>query len=103
MHPDRLRHLYQENKDDNGEYILYWMQRSQRVNYNHCLSHAIRLANANKLPLVVVFNLTNSFLGASSAHFIFMIEGLKEVKDNLKKLGINFIIKVGNFTENISN
>jgi deoxyribodipyrimidine photolyase len=36
-----------------GKYILYWMQASQRVEYNHALEFAVLNANELRQPLIV--------------------------------------------------
>jgi len=38
-----------------GKYVLYWMQSSQRVNYNQSLNYAIEKSNKLKQPLHVAF------------------------------------------------
>lgn len=73
-------------------YVLYWMQQSHRVNYNHALEHAIHVANKESLPLVVYFGLTKKFPDANERHYAFMLEGLKEVAVELKKIGIMFLL-----------
>ena len=48
----RAKILNQENIN-NGKYVLYWMQASQRVEYNHALEYGIYKANKINKPLVV--------------------------------------------------
>ena len=74
------------------DFILYWQQASQRVKYNHALEYAIRKANELKKPLVVYFGLTDDFPEANERHYYFMLEGLKEVKDQLRNIGIKMVI-----------
>jgi len=74
---------------------LYWMQQSQRIRCNHALNFAIEKANEEKLPLCVLFVLTDNFPDAEVAHYVFMLEGLIEVRDKLSKRGISFFIKKG--------
>ena len=40
---------------DKGDFVLYWMQQSMRVNYNHALNYAIERANEVNLPVLVFF------------------------------------------------
>ncbi|MBN2697160.1 MAG: deoxyribodipyrimidine photo-lyase [Bacilli bacterium] len=77
------------------------MQQSQRVQFNHAFSHAIDLANAANLPLVVFFNLVTDYPNANLRHYKFMLEGLTEVQKDLQKRKIEFIIKIGNPIDNI--
>jgi len=82
------------NKEfQNNKYIIYWMQQSQRTKYNHALEYGIEKANKYNKPLIVFFGLTDFFPDANIRHYNFMIEGLKEVKDNLNELGINLVVK----------
>lgn len=78
-----------------GKFILYWMQSSQRVKYNLALYEAINKANELKKPLVVFFVINENFPYASRRNFLFMLEGLKEVYDELHKLNIKFVVHVG--------
>ncbi len=98
MHADRITHVLNSNPTHQGEYVLYWMQQSQRVAYNHALEFAIQLANRHHLPLLVVFIVTQNFLGANERHYTFMFEGLQEVKETLKAKGITFAVKIGEFS-----
>jgi deoxyribodipyrimidine photo-lyase len=49
IHKDRIRHLIAA-PPRTGQYVLYWMQQAQRVEYNHALVHAIEIANELNLP-----------------------------------------------------
>ena len=95
MHKDRLIHLKDGKDNNNKKYVLYWMQQSQRIHYNHALNHAIGLANSFKLPLVCFFSLDDTFKDANLRSFAFMLEGLKEVKQIFDKLGITFVLRFG--------
>jgi deoxyribodipyrimidine photo-lyase len=72
--------------------IIYWLSRDQRVKYNWALLAAQQLALAYKQPLVVVFNLHSSFLGATERQYQFMLTGLKELEVSLKQKNIAFQI-----------
>jgi deoxyribodipyrimidine photo-lyase len=75
-----------------GRYVLYWMQASQRVECNHALEHAVAEANERNLPVVVVFGLTDRFPEANLRHYAFMLEGLGEVRQGLYSRGIRFAL-----------
>jgi deoxyribodipyrimidine photo-lyase len=81
------------NLPTKGDYVLYWMQASQRAEYNQALEYAIIQANARKLPLIVFFGLTDAFPEASERHYFFMLEGLREVQKALKSRGIGIVIE----------
>lgn len=77
------------------------MSRDQRVRDNHALLEAQAEAMEHDLPLVVVFNLYTELGWRRREHFLFMIEGLKEVETDLKKMNIPFIITIGDMPKNI--
>lgn len=66
------------------------MARDQRVEDNWALLFAQNLAIKNKVPLHVIFCLTDNFMDATLRHFIFMLKGLEEVAVECQKLDINF-------------
>lgn len=88
---DRISYLNEKSEQD-GEYILYWMQASQRVNYNQALETAVRIANKRSIPLLVYFEIRTDLLDANLRHYYFMLEGLQEVKKKLNNMGVGFII-----------
>ena len=90
---ERIKILNKKSINTNGEFVVYWMQSSQRVEYNHALEYSIRRANELKKPLIVYFGLTNDYPEANYRHYMFMIEGLLEVEEELKKINIKMIIK----------
>ena len=78
-----------------GEYVLYWMQQSQRAAFNPALEWAIANANRLRLPVVVGFGLTDGYAEANARHYAFMLEGLREVDAVLARRGIAFVIRRG--------
>ena len=78
-----------------GDYVLYWMQASQRVQYNHALEFAIDRANDLGKPLVVFFGITGGFPDANLRHYHFMLEGLGAVRQELKERGIRLVVRTG--------
>ena len=87
IHPSRIQPLNRRSIQD-GRYVLYWMQASQRVECNHALEYAVGEANALHLPVVVAFGLTDRFPEANLRHYAFMLEGLAEVRTALRDRGI---------------
>ncbi|UCE06975.1 MAG: deoxyribodipyrimidine photo-lyase, partial [bacterium] len=77
----------------NRQFVLYWMQASQRAEYNHALEYAILQANELNKPLVVFFGITDNFPEANERHYYFMLKGLKEVQASLRERNINMIIR----------
>ncbi|MBN2090899.1 deoxyribodipyrimidine photo-lyase [candidate division KSB1 bacterium] len=74
------------------QYVLYWMQASQRAEYNHALEAAILKANELNKPLLVIFGITDNFPEANERHYRFMLEGLRETQRVLKNRNIRMLI-----------
>jgi len=91
IHASRIQPLNRRSIQD-GRYVLYWMQASQRVECNHALEYAVGEANSRNLPVVVVFGLTDRFPEANLRHYAFMLEGLEEVRKGLYNRGIRFAL-----------
>jgi deoxyribodipyrimidine photo-lyase len=90
----RIRPLNQRAPRD-GDYVLYWMQQSQRAAFNPALEHAVHTANRQGLPVVVGFGLMAGYPEANRRHYAFMLQGLAEVERTLRERGIAFVIRRG--------
>jgi deoxyribodipyrimidine photo-lyase len=91
IHPSRIQPLNARSIQD-GRYVLYWMQASQRAECNHALEYAVGAANERNLPVIVAFGLTGQFPEANLRHYSFMLEGLEEVRKGLQRRGIRFVL-----------
>ena len=78
-----------------GSYVLYWMQQSQRAEYNHALEYAVQQANALGQGVLVGFGLTDDYPEANLRHYTFMLEGLHETQTVLAKKRIKMVIQRG--------
>jgi deoxyribodipyrimidine photo-lyase len=76
-----------------GRFVLYWMQATQRTDYNHALEYSILKANKLNRPLLVYFGIVEAYPEANERHYSFMLEGLKEVQAALEEKGIGMVIK----------
>jgi deoxyribodipyrimidine photo-lyase len=76
-----------------GRFVLYWMQQSVRSRYNHALEYAIRQANEQNLPVVVLFGLTDRYPEANERHYAFLLEGLRDSQEQLRERGIRLVVK----------
>jgi deoxyribodipyrimidine photo-lyase len=92
--PHRIRLV--KKGDDTGGPVVYWMTREQRVADNWALLLARNIAVEHKRPLVVVFCLVPDYPGATIRHYGFMLKGLQEVEQKLRKLKIPFVLLQGN-------
>lgn len=96
IEPERIRTLNDQEELEEKNYVLYWMQQSQRAEYNHALEFAIDRANELKKTLLVVFGLMDDYPDANLRHYYFMLEGLHEVQQALEKRKIRMIVAHGN-------
>ncbi len=88
---ERIKSL-NENQENKGEYILYWMQSSPRSHYNHALEFAVQKSRDIDLPLLCFFGLTSHFLEANQRHYQFLLEGLKDTQNALGDKNIQLIV-----------
>ncbi|GAC1563577.1 MAG: deoxyribodipyrimidine photo-lyase [Ktedonobacteraceae bacterium] len=79
---------------EDGHYVLYWMQHTQRGQDNHALNAAIALGNALHLPVVVLF-VVAAYPAANLRHYTFMLEGIEVAEKYLQKRGTPLILRHG--------
>ena len=95
IQPSRVLPLNEREVRREGTYVLYWMQASQRTEYNHALEYAVRTANDLSLPLCVCFVWTPQYPEANLRHYTFMAEGLGELATTLGERGIGWVLRCG--------
>jgi len=78
-----------------GKYVLYWMQQSQRADYNHALEYAVQQANRLRQGVLIAFGLMDDYPEANLRHYTFMLEGLKETQSTLARRRIKLVIQKG--------
>lgn len=91
VEPERIQPLNRKPRRP-GRYVLYWMQQSQRAEWNPALEYAVQQANTLGQPVVVVFGLTSRFPEANLRHYRFMLEGLRETLQALSGRGIRMVV-----------
>ena len=84
------------NDNPNGNCVVYLMSRDQRIKDNHALIAAQNIAQQEKLPLAVLFNIHFNVGYRSQEHYKFMIDGLKQIESVCQKKNIKFIVTIGN-------
>src|SRR5210317_356238 len=94
IQPTRIQPLNEADTCE-GDYVLYWMQQSQRAAYNHALEYAVQQANKLDRMLLVVFGLMDDYPEANLRHYTFMLEGLKETEETLASRGIKLLVRRG--------
>jgi deoxyribodipyrimidine photo-lyase len=99
IHPARIHPLNGKPVRKTGGFVLYWMQQSQRAEWNHALEYAVERANNLGLPVAVVFGLMDDYPDAKERHIAFMLQGLAEVFQTLEKRGIGAFLGHGHPAE----
>ncbi len=95
------RIMNNNNINEQKDYILYWMQGSQRLSDNRALTVSAEVANHLDKQLYIVFNFISDYPEANYRHYSFMYDGIKEIHKKLNNYGIRFIITKGDFIDNI--
>jgi len=90
---ERIKAFNGKSVNSSKSYVLYWMQAAQRAHFNHALELAIQKANDLEKPLVVVFGLTDEYPQANLRHYYFMLEGLRETEQQLRRRNIRMVIR----------
>jgi deoxyribodipyrimidine photo-lyase len=75
-------------------YVLYWMQASQRIDYNPALNYAQWIANQQGLPLLIYFGISENYPEAQLRHYQFMWEGLKELHTEASKRRLKVLMRI---------
>ena len=70
---------------------MYWSQMNRRAESNHALNYAADLANQHNLPLVFYEGLTCSYPFASDRLHTFILHGVPDTEQRLRKLGIGYV------------
>lgn len=89
---ERIHLLKKAPLKEEGRYVLYFMEASQRATFNHALETALFGANELKKPLLVYFGLTDRYRYSNLRYYTFMLEGIMKVKEKLKERGIRLVI-----------
>jgi deoxyribodipyrimidine photo-lyase len=69
------------------------MQRAQRAIDNPALATAIRAANELGKPVLVFFCLLSRHPSAGERHYAFMLEGLEDTAERLRRMRIGFALR----------
>ncbi len=91
----RIQILNEPPVDESKQYVLYWMQASQRTRCNHALEAAIAKGNQLGKPVLVCFGLMDDYPEANARHYAFLLEGLRDVEVALRGRGMKFVVKHG--------
>lgn len=89
---NRKRVFERNSKEPNeqGDYVLYWMQSNRRFQYNFALEYAIDWANKLGKSLLIYEGLSCNYPWASDRFHHFIMEGMKENLNYAEKKDINY-------------
>jgi deoxyribodipyrimidine photo-lyase len=91
---DKRIRLLGEGRRGSGP-VVYWMSRDQRAHDNWALLFAQELALRHRTGLAVAFCLVPQFLGAGLRHYMFLLQGLKQLLPEFVSLNIPFRLLEG--------
>ncbi|NPV88418.1 deoxyribodipyrimidine photolyase [Coprothermobacteraceae bacterium] len=92
VRPHRVHQLNEAPLRNDGHYVLYVMEASQRSIHNYALEVAVWWANQLRKPLLVFCGVSGLFEFPNSRRLRFMLEGLVDVNENLKQRGIRLLV-----------
>jgi deoxyribodipyrimidine photo-lyase len=88
---ERVQLLNDKSANNDGKYILYWMQMFKRTTHNHALNFAVQQANERKIPLVVYEGLKFYYPWANDRLHTFILEGVEEKRKAFAAKGILYL------------
>jgi len=101
--PDYRIHATPDAKPRHGgEFVLYWMQTTQRAHDNFALNFAIEQADALGLPLQVYHGLRHDYPWASDRFHTWILEGVIDLYAGFAARGINYAFWLDEGTESIA-
>lgn len=86
----RVRSLNKHSVRSNGHYVLYWMISARRLTWNFSLQQAVHLAQANKVPLIILEPIGCRAEWSSVRFHRFVLQGMAEHKANCESLGVAY-------------
>jgi len=76
--------------NENGDYVLYWMQINRRFQYNYALEYAIGWANKLGKPMLIYEGLSIEYPWACDRFHAFIMQGMKENLDFTQSNDLNY-------------
>lgn len=88
--PARIHAVCDRPCDPDGDYILYWMRATRRVDHNFALDRALHWSSELGKPLVVLEALRCDYAWASDRHHAFVIAGMRDNQVACRRHGIAY-------------
>ena len=86
----RTLDLNGKRHNPDGEYVLYWMQATHRIDENWALRAATRAADKIGRPLFIHQGLDPTYPHASDRHHSFILEGARETAQRADESGLYY-------------
>jgi deoxyribodipyrimidine photo-lyase len=86
----RLVPLNTMRRQPEGDFVLYWMQSTQRFEENWALRHAVREADRLGKPLLIHQGLDPTYEHASDRFHTFILENARELAARAPTLGLTY-------------
>jgi deoxyribodipyrimidine photo-lyase len=97
--PERIQLLNAKPLRAGAKYVLYWVQKSSRAEWNHAFEYAVRLSKALDCGVVAAFGLMSDYPGANARHYQFLLQGLQQAAEDFKKRDTKFVLRFGHPAE----
>jgi deoxyribodipyrimidine photo-lyase len=82
--------LNEKRLQPDGDYVLYWMQSTQRFEDNWALRYATLEADRVGKPLLIHHDIDPTYPHASARFHTFMLQGAKELATRARSLGLTY-------------
>jgi len=89
---ERIKQLNEAPSNQQGRYVLFWVQQDVRAQCNHALEYAVAEANFFGVPLVAVYGLWAKFPDANERMFAFLLQGLCDLREDLRARGVQLCV-----------
>ena len=83
--------MNEQQINQNGNFILYWMTSCRRFAFNASLQHAISLSNMLKKPVLVVEAVSITHKFANDRILSFMVQGIMDNINDFNENSISYI------------
>ena len=99
---ERIQTLNDAEPRESGEYVLYWMEASQRADRNEALELAARRANEHGLRLLAAAVLDPDEPEVNGRHAAFAVQGYRDTAARLSDRKIKFALRTGPAVETVA-
>lgn len=96
---DRIQLLNDRPLRAGAKYVLYWVQKSSRAEWNHAFEYAVRLSKELDCGVIAAFGLMSDYPEANARHYTFLLQGLRQAAEGFKKRNTRFVLRFGDPAE----